>query len=124
MSLSFLSRFVKFPKSDSDYYTEAVERFRTLCEGRKLIANVDHKEGSILHLRLIDPSDPAAGKDPNACINADLVAEGLASVDRKGCRYFTAYPSVAAKLRESIKTAKRDRAGMFEFGDVEESDQE
>ncbi|EAU91580.2 transcription factor [Coprinopsis cinerea okayama7 len=116
--------FVKLPKHDSDYYTEAVERFRSLCEGRKLIANVDHKEGSTLHLRLIDPSDPAAADDPSACINADLVAEGLASIDRKGCRYLTSYPQVLKKLQDSVLTAKRSRAGMFEFGDVEESDQE
>ncbi|KAF5316869.1 hypothetical protein D9611_003977 [Ephemerocybe angulata] len=116
--------FVKLPKPDSEYYFEAVERFRSLVEGRKLVANIDHREGQLYHLRLIDPSDPAAARDPLACINADLVAEGLASVDRKGCRYLQAYPQVVQKLRSSVSIAKRDRAGMFEFGDVEESDNE
>ncbi|KAF6760252.1 transcription factor [Ephemerocybe angulata] len=116
--------FVKLPKPDSEYYFEAVERFRSLVEGRKLVANIDHREGQLYHLRLIDPSDPAAARDPLSCINADLVAEGLASTDRKGCRYLQAYPQVVQKLRSSVSIAKRDRAGMFEFGDVEESDNE
>ena len=29
---------------------------------------------------------------------------------------------MAKKLQESVNIAKRDRAGMFEFGDVEEDD--
>ncbi|KAK2463207.1 hypothetical protein APHAL10511_004862 [Amanita phalloides] len=116
--------FVKLPDLDSDYGKEAVDRFRALCEGRKLVANIDHREGPLLHLRLIDPSDPAAQTDSNASINADLVREGLASIDRKGCKYSKAYPQVSQKLRESVQIAKRDRAGMFEFGDVEEDEDE
>ncbi|KAJ2928320.1 hypothetical protein H1R20_g8782, partial [Candolleomyces eurysporus] len=116
--------FVKLPKPDSEYYPEAIDRFRSLCEGRKLVANIDHREGPLLHLRLIDPTDPSTAQDPLACINADLVAEGLASTDRKGCRYIQAYPQVVQKLRSAVNIAKRDRAGMFEFGDVEESDNE
>ncbi|KAG9316712.1 hypothetical protein JVU11DRAFT_2772 [Chiua virens] len=78
--------FVKLVNSDSEYHLEAVDRFRSLCEGRRLIANIDQKEGNILHLRLIDPADPAAAQNPLACINADLLREGLASIDRKNCR--------------------------------------
>jgi len=114
--------FVKFVNPESEYHTEAIERFQTLCGNRKLIANIDYKEGSTLHLRLIDPADPATAKDPLACINADLVSEGLASIDRKGCKYLGSYPQVVKKLQEAVSIAKRDRAGMFEFGDVEEDD--
>jgi staphylococcal nuclease domain-containing protein 1 len=99
-----------------------VDRFRELCEGRKLVANVDHREGALLHLRLIDPENPDAANDPNACINVDLVAEGLASIDRKGCKYLNAYPGVGKKLQEAVSEAKLRRYGMFEFGDVEEDD--
>jgi len=99
-----------------------VERFKQLCEGRKLVANVDHKEGALLHLRLIDPANLDTANDPNACINVDLVAEGLASVDRKGCKYLNVYPGVQKKLQEAVTEAKRQRYGMFEFGDVEEDD--
>ena len=101
------------------------EDLAELREGRKLVANVDHREGQTLHLRLIDPSDPASQQtpyDPYTCINADLVREGLATVDKKGCRYLSGYPAMAKKLQEAVATAKRDRAGMFEFGDVEEDD--
>lgn len=121
--LSAACSFIKLVKPESDYHQEAVERFRQLCEGRKLIANVDQREGSLLHLRLIDPADPAAQSDPTACINAELLREGLATIDTKGCRYIPNYPSVLKKLRESIKEAKRERLGMFEFGDVEEEDE-
>jgi len=114
--------FIKLVGPESDYHMEAIERFRTLCEGRKLVANIDHREGSLLHLRLIDPTDPAAEKDPLASINADLLREGLATIDRKNCRYLSAYPGVAKHLREAVNAAKRDRLGIFEFGDVEEDD--
>lgn len=68
--------FVKLVPRSNEYGPEAWRRFGSLSEGRKLIANVDQKEGGLLHLRLIDPSDPNAADDPMACINADLVREG------------------------------------------------
>jgi len=114
--------FIKFPDPESEYFYEAVDRFRSICEGRKLVANIDHKEGNLLHLRLIDPSNPAVAEDPLACVNADLVSEGLASIDRKGCKYISSYTQVLKKLQTSIAEAKRDRAGMFEFGDIEEDE--
>ncbi|KAH9929615.1 transcription factor [Epithele typhae] len=114
--------FVKLVSPDSEYYDEAIDRFRSLCEGRRLVANIDQKEGHMLHLRLIDASDPAAQHDQYACINVDLIRDGLATVDKKGCRYLSGYPAMTKKLREAIDTAKRERAGMFEFGDVEEDD--
>ncbi|KAJ7188134.1 hypothetical protein C8R46DRAFT_10891 [Mycena filopes] len=114
--------FVKLVGPESEYYPEAIERFRSLCEGRKLVANIDHKEGPLLHLRLIDPSDPAAAEDPLACINADLLHDGVASIDRKNCRYLSAYPQVVKKLQSAVAEAKKGRSGMFEFGDVEEDE--
>jgi len=92
-----------------------------MCEGRKLVANIDHKEGSLLHLRLMDPADPQAA-DHLTCINADLLREGVATIDRKNCPYLNSYPQVLKRLQEAISAAKKDRLGMFEFGDVEEDD--
>lgn len=86
------------------------------------MANVDFKEGSLLHLRLMDPLDSTSVEDPSACINVDLVHDGLAAVDRKGCKYLASYPQVVKKLQESVSAAKRNRLGMFEFGDVEEEE--
>ncbi|KAF8557589.1 hypothetical protein OG21DRAFT_1475362 [Imleria badia] len=114
--------FVKLVNPDSEYYPEAIDRFRSLCEGRKLIANIDQREGNILHLRLIDPADPASAQNPLACINADLLREGLASIDRKNCKYLGAYPHVVKSLQECVAAGKRERLGMFEFGDIEEDE--
>ncbi|KAK7472782.1 hypothetical protein VKT23_000889 [Stygiomarasmius scandens] len=115
--------FVKLPGSESDYHAEAIDRFRQLCEGRKLVANIDHKEGTLLHLRLIDSTNPASAGDPLECINAELLRDGVASLDRKGCKYLSAYPQLMKKFQSSIGEAKRNRLGMFEFGDVEEDDE-
>jgi staphylococcal nuclease domain-containing protein 1 len=114
--------FIKLLGPESEYHAEAIERFRSLCEDRKLVANIDYREGSLIHLRLMDPTDPAAQHDPVACINADLLREGVAAIDRKNCRYLAAYPQVVKKLQEAVTVAKRERAGMFEFGDVEEDE--
>ncbi|KAJ7770129.1 hypothetical protein DFH07DRAFT_266338 [Mycena maculata] len=114
--------FIKLVGPESEYYAEAIERFRSLCEGRKLVANIDHKEGALLHLRLMDPSDPAAAEDALACINADLLHDGVAAIDRKNCKYLSAYPQVVKKLQSAVAQAKKERLGMFEFGDVEEDE--
>ena len=99
----------------SEYFTEAVEHSKRLCEGRKLVANVGQTEGTLLRLQLIDPAN-----DPNACINVGLVVEGLASIDREECKYLNVYPGVQKKLQEAMAEAKRQRYGMFGSGDVEE----
>jgi staphylococcal nuclease domain-containing protein 1 len=117
-----LNSFIKLVGPESEYHAEAVERFRSLCEGRKLVANVDHREGSLLHLRLMDPTDPASAEDPLHCVNADLLQDGVALIDRKNCRYISSYPQLMKKFQASLNMAKKERAGMFEFGDVEEDD--
>jgi staphylococcal nuclease domain-containing protein 1 len=114
--------FIKLADPKSDYHAEAIDRFRSLCEGRKLVANIDHKEGSLLHLRLMDPADPVAARDSLACINADLLRDGVAAIDRKNCKYIASYPLVVKKLQEAVAEAKKYRLGMFEFGDVEEDE--
>lgn len=114
--------FIKLPDPSSEYYPEAIDRFRSLCEGRKLVANIDQREGNVSHLRLMDPSDTSAADDPLACINADLLREGLATIDRKDCRYISSYPTVLKRLQDAITDAKRDRLGIFEFGDIDEDD--
>jgi staphylococcal nuclease domain-containing protein 1 len=76
-----------------------------------------------MHLRLIDPADPTSAADPLACINADLLREGLAALDRKGCaRYIGPQPDVVRRMQEAVAGAKKDRLGRFEFGDVEEDE--
>lgn len=77
----------------------------------------------MLHLRLIDPSDPVAANDPLACINADLIREGYGLIDKKGCKYLRSYPQVVQKLQTVLREAKRERLGMFEFGDIEDDEE-
>lgn len=60
--------------------------------------------------------------DPLSSINVDLLREGLAAIDKKDCKYFHHYPQVVNKMREAITLAKRERLGIFEYGDVEEDD--
>lgn len=70
----------------------------------------------------MDPQDPAAAEDPLSCINAELLHDGVATIDRKNCRYISSYPQLAKKLQDSLNAAKRERLGMFEFGDIEEDE--
>lgn len=85
------------------------------------MANIDSQEGSLLHLRLIDAQNPASATDPYECLNAELLRDGLAIIDRK-CSYLSGHPQLLKKLKDSVVEAKKDRAGMFEFGDVEEDE--
>ncbi len=66
--------------------------------------------------------DPEAHSDVVASINEDLLREGLATIDRKGCRYLQSYPAVVKRMQEAVNAAKKERLGIFEFGDVEEDD--
>lgn len=118
-----IDSFIKLAAPDSEYYADGVDRFRTLCEGRKLIANIDYKEpNGTLHLRLIDPNNTAALTDSTESINTDLLREGVALIDRKDCKYLGGYPQVVKKLEQAVNEAKRNRSGMFEFGDIEGDD--
>ena len=111
---------MKLVAPESEYHDEAVDRFRALCEGKKLIANTDFKEGNLRHLRLLDSAEH--GSDPLASINVDLLREGFATIDRKGCKYLHSYPQVLKRMPEAVALAKRERQGIFEYGDVEEDD--
>ena len=114
--------FVKLPDSNSDYFTEAMDKFRSMCESRKLVANIDYREGQLLHLRLMDPSNPTSASDASVCINIDMVREGLATLDKTGCKYVGAYPEVLKSINLAKEDAKRERFGMFEFGDIGDGD--
>ncbi|KAG8990818.1 hypothetical protein FRB90_001602 [Tulasnella sp. 427] len=111
--------FVKLLDASSDYFDDAIDRFRSICEGRKLIANIDAREGPVLHLRLIDPSDAGS---PTDSINTQLVREGLAVIDRKGCKYLSSYAQIYKRLQDDTAEAKKSRSGMYEFGDISPED--
>ncbi|KAH8916110.1 transcription factor [Atractiella rhizophila] len=111
--------FIKLLGADTEYGEEALERFRSLCEGRTLVANVDFRErasatNQIAHLTLYDPT---VSKDAKASLNLDLVREGLAILDSR-CKYRKAYPTMWSALEKACEDAKRSRAGVWEFGDA------
>ncbi|KAJ1304495.1 hypothetical protein OPQ81_005641 [Rhizoctonia solani] len=114
--------FIKLAGPDTEYAEDAIARFRSLAEGRKLVANVDHKDGHILHLRLIDPQDPQSANDPHASINTELVRDGLAMIDKKE-RYLASYPTMLNALKDATLSAKRERLGMYELGDIGDDDE-
>ena len=75
------------------------------------------KCGNQIYPDKISPSSPIdrLGKpkhcqlnDLNACINVDLIAEELASIDRKGCKYMNAYHGVYRKLQEGLEFLSLD----------------
>ena len=114
--------FIKLADPASEYGVEAIDRFRSLCEGRKLVANIDNRDGPLIHLRLMDTSNATTTDDSLGWVNVDLVREGLATVDRS-CKYIQHYPEILQKLKAASALAKRERLGMFEFGDVEEDEE-
>jgi len=84
-----------------------------------LIGKVDFKEPNLLHLRLMEPR----GEEAGSSINAELIREGYANIDRKGIpgkHYAASYPVVMKELEEGVKEAKSNRMGIYEYGDVEE----
>jgi hypothetical protein len=77
------------------------------------VANVDQREGNLLHLRLIDPSDPNAADDPMACLNADLVREGMSLAFAVPCagrsdtfQALQRSTSLAGMLRRTLKSSR------------------
>lgn len=119
--------FVKlYDGKQTEYVIDALESFRDLVEGRKMIANVDYREplagnNQLLHLTLYDPSNPNALDSPQNCVNVDLIAEGHALKDVR-CPYYNSYQSMKKAIEEAESEAKRSHRGMFEFGDPTEAD--
>ncbi|KAL8292267.1 hypothetical protein RQP46_001733 [Phenoliferia psychrophenolica] len=109
--------FVNLLGSETEYGLDALDRFRDLCEGRQLVANIDARDPNLLHLSLFDPADPSSSMAHESSINVALVREGLARIDVRS-RFRSAYPAVVKALDEALKEAKRSRAGAYELGDV------
>ncbi|KAG0145579.1 hypothetical protein CROQUDRAFT_658503 [Cronartium quercuum f. sp. fusiforme G11] len=109
--------FVKLLGSDSEYGQDAADRFRSLVEGRTLVANVDYRDptqNGLLHLSLYEPTESSTA---TASINHTLVRDGYAAIDNKAT-YRSAYPDMYRALETAKNEAKRNRAGAYEFGDA------
>ncbi|CAG8525062.1 10315_t:CDS:10 [Gigaspora margarita] len=112
--------FLKVPDREADYGVEAYERLRDFVGSKQLVANIDHRDNNVLHLTLYDP---AQSESADASINAEMVRDGLALVNNK-LGYLKKYPSLIKKLHEVQEQAKKDRLGMFEYGDATADDDE
>lgn len=109
--------FLQFP-TQPDYASESVEMINHLTAGRQLVANVDwtSPEG-VLHVTLYDPN---SSDRMEASLNSEIVSEGLAMVPFKLRPYERAYPEMIKALKEKETTAKDERRGMWEYGDITE----
>ncbi len=124
--------FCQFPVQP-DYVAEAVGLLGELTGGgeKKLVARVDHTEGStaggssgggsaggVLHITLFDPATSESGKES---INAEMIRQGLAMVPRKLKTWEKASGGETLDgLRKLEEEAKRERRGMWEYGDLTE----
>ncbi|KAI9814326.1 MAG: hypothetical protein M1832_005906 [Thelocarpon impressellum] len=109
--------FLQFP-TQADYLAEAASFIGQETGGRQLVANVDHvaPEGT-LHVSIFDPKVSGSLQES---LNADVVAEGLAMVPRKLRPWERAATEVLTALRAKEEEAKKERKGMWEYGDLTE----
>ncbi|ORY95214.1 hypothetical protein BCR43DRAFT_458884 [Syncephalastrum racemosum] len=105
--------FVKAPARDQEYGEESYEHLRSLTGGKQLVANVDAREGNVLCLTLYDPSSSHSAE---ASLNLEMVRDGQALVNSK-VRYAGGNQSIIQALRDAAEAARRERLGLFEFGD-------
>ncbi|BGP08133.1 hypothetical protein JCM10049v2_003979 [Rhodotorula toruloides] len=109
--------FVSLLDWRTDYGADSIERFREICEGQQLVANIDAREANLLHLSLFDPNDPHSLSAHENSINVQLVREGLARIDQRS-RLRAAYPQVVKALEAAKDEARRRRLGAYEMGDI------
>ncbi|CAH1757498.1 4726_t:CDS:10 [Entrophospora sp. SA101] len=114
--------FLTVPEREKDYGIEACDRFHDLVGDKKLVANVDYRENQLLHLTLYD-QQPSQQSDSSysieTSINAEMVRDGFAFVNKK-VRYARNNASSIKKLEELLEGTKKNRLGMFEYGDITE----
>ncbi|KAK9894247.1 hypothetical protein P389DRAFT_174287 [Cystobasidium minutum MCA 4210] len=112
--------FIQLLGNDTEYGPDAVHLFRDLCEGRPLVANVDRRDANSVSLTLYDP-DVRQSQSATSSINAEMVRNGLARVDKRS-PLRSAYPQMMKALQEAMDEAKKARAGAFELGDFFDDD--
>ncbi|KAI1843683.1 hypothetical protein JX266_010129 [Neoarthrinium moseri] len=112
--------YVQLPTGN--YFEDAIGLLAEATDGRKLVASfdfVDAKEG----LSYITLFEPSAGQSSfTDSINKEIVAEGLAMVPKKLKAWERGAQSaeVLKKLRVVEDEAKKERRGMWEYGDITE----
>ena len=121
--------FVQFPSGSQEYMREAQQwLMQRLINDKQLVARVDHTDArdGTLWVSLFDPEEAASagqGKQMDvetASVNAQTVEEGLGMVGRKLSRWERSQAPALAGLRRKEEEAKKERLGMWEYGDLTE----
>jgi staphylococcal nuclease domain-containing protein 1 len=109
--------FLQLPTSEQ-YLKDTVDFIMDQTEGRDLVASVNHisPEGT-LHVSLLDPK---LSSKMEGSINAEVLREGLAMVPTKLKAWERQSGDILAKFREVQEEAKKERRGMWEYGDLTE----
>jgi staphylococcal nuclease domain-containing protein 1 len=111
--------FLQFP-TQSEYLADAVGFINHLVQDKQLVANVDYTApDGTLYITLFDPKVSGTLQES---YNADIVAEGLAMVPKKLKAWERASTDVLAALRTREEEAKKERRGMWEYGDLTAED--
>lgn len=114
--------FVQLP-TGADYYEDAVGFIYEITEGKRLVASfdfVDAKEG-MNYVTLYDPKGNEL-PGPNDSLNNEVVASGYGMVPKKlkAWERSAVFAQYLKHLQEVEAGAKKDRAGMWEYGDITE----
>ena len=111
--------YLQFPTS-KEYVDDAVRFLQDLTDAKQLVASVDfeEKDGG-LWITLFD-AGREGGEDES--INAEIVSEGCAMVSRKlkNWEVRRGQARVLERLRKREQSAKEEKRGMWEYGDISE----
>ncbi|KAL6711659.1 hypothetical protein ACN47E_004593 [Coniothyrium glycines] len=111
--------FIQLP-GNPEYLADAVQFISQETADRQLVANVDQIEkDGLLWVTLYDPKQSKTGTES---VNADVLAEGLAMVPKKLRPWERSATDVLSALKKVQDTAKEERRGQWEYGDLTEDD--
>ncbi|KAF4124522.1 hypothetical protein GMORB2_5188 [Geosmithia morbida] len=108
----------------ADYFNDAISFLAELTEGRRLVGSfdfVDNKE-NLSYITLFDVTGSTGLPGPNESINKEVVAAGYGMVPKKlkAWERSKAFEGQLKHLRDVEAQAKKDRLGMWEYGDITE----
>lgn len=103
--------YVLLPKPGDEYYDDFADYFDELTCDRKIKAVIEYVEGGVHYVTLLDAK--------NNNINYDIVRNGLARLAKdKKAKSAAADPAVKA-LAEAEMFARKNRKGMWSYGDID-----
>jgi staphylococcal nuclease domain-containing protein 1 len=104
--------YIKCPTLGEDYGPEAADYLKHLVWDKPIIAAIHSTEGNLAHVVL---GDPATSLD----VNGELLRTGFARTAR-----FRGRNPIISQMREFEDQARSARLGIWQYGDVLDSDEE